>query len=553
MRDAVSRRTLLAVCAVALVGAACSSPVIGQVEFGSGKSFVPVVADSLDNVGVQPSIGLDSGGTPFVAYFGFPHVLKKGEIPVTRPVTAPFVPSVLMLSQKDQIFTRGAVAMADQPPTGVTIPFGPAELKSLSGIKPGNVNGTALAVDATGGLHVAFVTDTGLYYGKGGGTTPFDVQAVAELPKKLTTAGIVGAPAIAVDDQGLPWIAWAMQNGTKQSIDVASFNGKNRFVTQTVAQIKASGAEPPPQRVAIGMTSEGPMVAYADTSAGEPMAAVLATGGKGWVAKPIEPRGGGFGLAMAVDKNGTPTVTYLTDQGAEVHVATQRGGRWTVTTVAQRSRTPGTPTSVTSVAVDDQGVHYAAYVDDSKRQVVLTSDGSGKWAALDTHATNEGVQPTLAVTPDGSKLFLAWYDTVSQDLDMGTFAETSELAVANPSPTMAVATTSSSAPGGGGCTPKGSTASVEAPVGAASSGFKETCLAVQSRKPWTVTFSNQDSGVPHNWALFQDQGYTKSIVVGDTITGPAKESIKGDALDAGTYYFRCNIHPTTMTGTFVVK
>jgi len=24
------------------------------------------------------------------------------------------------------------------------------------------------------------------------------------------------------------------------------------------------------------------------------------------------------------------------------------------------------------------------------------------------------------------------------------------------------------------------------------------------------------------------------------------------ALDAGTYFFRCDVHPTTMTGTFVV-
>ena len=118
-------------------------------------------------------------------------------------------------------------------------------------------------------------------------------------------------------------------------------------------------------------------------------------------------------------------------------------------------------------------------------------------------------------------MFLAWYDTVSQDLDMGTFADTNELAVAVPSPTVPAATGAASAPTGT-CAPKGSAATIEAPAGAAGTGFKETCLAVAARKPWTVTFNNQDTGVPHDWALYQDSGYTKSIVVGDTITGPGQ-------------------------------
>ena len=196
-------------------------------------------------------------------------------------------------------------------------------VKSLADIKPGNVNGTALAVDATGGLHVAFVTDTGLYYGKGGGTSPFDVQPVVELPHKLKTAGPIGWPAITVDDQGLPWIAWAMQDGNTQSIEVASFNGKNRFVTQTVATIK--GDSDVPQRVAIGITKDGPMVAYSYTAERPtPMAAVQTK--HGWTSRPIEVGGGGFGLAMAVGKDGVPTVSYLTDEGIAVHVATEDGG-----------------------------------------------------------------------------------------------------------------------------------------------------------------------------------------------------------------------------------
>jgi len=39
---------------------------------------------------------------------------------------------------------------------------------------------------------------------------------------------------------------------------------------------------------------------------------------------------------------------------------------------------------------------------------------------------------------------------------------------------------------------------------------------------------------------------------GDFITGPGKVTYKIKALSPGQFYFRRDIHPTTMVGTFIV-
>ena len=38
----------------------------------------------------------------------------------------------------------------------------------------------------------------------------------------------------------------------------------------------------------------------------------------------------------------------------------------------------------------------------------------------------------------------------------------------------------------------------------------------------------------------------------DPKTGPAKEPLDVDPLDVGTYYFQCDVHPTTMFGALAV-
>lgn len=106
---------------------------------------------------------------------------------------------------------------------------------------------------------------------------------------------------------------------------------------------------------------------------------------------------------------------------------------------------------------------------------------------------------------------------------------------------------------------KQSTAAACAPTGTALSvtahsiHFSTSCLAAPAGKPFTITFHNQDSGVPHNVAIYSSSAATKVLFRGQIVTGAATATYHVPALPAGTYYFRCDVHPTAMHGTFVVK
>lgn len=71
----------------------------------------------------------------------------------------------------------------------------------------------------------------------------------------------------------------------------------------------------------------------------------------------------------------------------------------------------------------------------------------------------------------------------------------------------------------------------------------------------TVIFKNEDTGVTHNFAVYQNLagGQTKSVFVGDIITGPNTITYHFSAPAAGnSYFFECDLHPTMMNGTFTV-
>jgi nitrite reductase (NO-forming) len=99
------------------------------------------------------------------------------------------------------------------------------------------------------------------------------------------------------------------------------------------------------------------------------------------------------------------------------------------------------------------------------------------------------------------------------------------------------------------CAPGGTKLTIDA----SNAAFSTDCLAAPAGKAFTIAFDNRDAGVPHNVSIYTDDSASQALFTGELVSGPKKIVYQVPALDPGTYFFRCDVHPTTMTGTFVVK
>ncbi|MBI5290152.1 MAG: cupredoxin domain-containing protein [Chloroflexi bacterium] len=68
----------------------------------------------------------------------------------------------------------------------------------------------------------------------------------------------------------------------------------------------------------------------------------------------------------------------------------------------------------------------------------------------------------------------------------------------------------------------------------------------------TIEFDNQDGGVPHNVHVFKGTDATgSSLAKTELESGPIKQTLQVE-MEAGNYFYVCDAHPTTMTGTISV-
>jgi plastocyanin len=95
--------------------------------------------------------------------------------------------------------------------------------------------------------------------------------------------------------------------------------------------------------------------------------------------------------------------------------------------------------------------------------------------------------------------------------------------------------------------------SVSISLTASNMAFDKSTITVRAGASVTINFSNQDSGVPHNFAVYTNSSATTSIFVGTRVTGVTSTTYTFTApTTPGNYFFRCDVHPTIMNGTFVV-
>jgi plastocyanin len=75
-------------------------------------------------------------------------------------------------------------------------------------------------------------------------------------------------------------------------------------------------------------------------------------------------------------------------------------------------------------------------------------------------------------------------------------------------------------------------------------------VSVPAGKAFQLTFTNQD-GAPHNVAIYTDSSASTNLFRGEVFSGETRTA-EVPALAAGTYFFRCDVHPD-MQGTITAK
>ncbi len=82
--------------------------------------------------------------------------------------------------------------------------------------------------------------------------------------------------------------------------------------------------------------------------------------------------------------------------------------------------------------------------------------------------------------------------------------------------------------------------------------FDTADVTVPADQPVTLTADNIDPGIPHNWAVYTDDSASE-LIAGTPICTDCTETITFDPPEPGVYFFKCDVHPVQMVGTFVVE
>jgi plastocyanin len=178
----------------------------------------------------------------------------------------------------------------------------------------------------------------------------------------------------------------------------------------------------------------------------------------------------------------------------------------------------------------------------------LASSGDNGFEEVELPDTSGGVNPSLAVTEDGSSVYLAWYDSIEGDLRLGVDGEIDSLLIAAPPPLPSVAPPPTSQCGGDD--------QIVLDIVAQGTAFDPTCLVAPAGEDFTITFDDRDPAATvgqHNIVIAVDEASVVDdpIFRGDLVSGPDTVEYPVPAMEGGTYFFHCEIHPS-MTGALAV-
>lgn len=527
----MTRRRLPLLALVAVVASSCGP---GDVRVSSVPidevGFVTQVIDIQGDAGAGISITADSNGDPHLAYLAFERELEEGEAPPVPDPNLPLFPAVRHAHQVEGLWSRSTVA------------------EELGDLEPDDE--TAIAVDGDGVHHIAWTQGNRVLYATNAGGDFSEPETVAQGDD---VAGI----GIAAAGDGTPSISFydllGGPEGPAALVRVAT-RGGDAWDVETAAEADPSQ----PASTGIGIAEGGAVVAYG--SGGTTY--VARDLGEAWESEEVD--AGGLGVALDLDADGNPHLSYYASDGAVRHAHSVAGSPWEVSDVGEA---PGGPRGdwLTSISLDQGGVHWVAW--QTSEGLALASNEEGSFQEEELPGTQGGARPQVAAGAEGA-VYLAWHDT--EDGTANVSSRTAE------EPLLAGPPETGGAPqpgptGGGGdgggqtgpppCEPEGTELAIVAPVGAVAEGFDTDCLAAPAGEAFTIDFDNQDTGVPHNVTIYPsaEAGASFSDPLGgagsasENIVGPATTTYEVDPLQEGIFFFQCDLHPTTMTGDFVVQ
>ena len=89
-------------------------------------------------------------------------------------------------------------------------------------------------------------------------------------------------------------------------------------------------------------------------------------------------------------------------------------------------------------------------------------------------------------------------------------------------------------------------------VTAKDTAWNTNCLAVDAGAPISLTVVNQDQGIDHNFAIYDSSKRRQRFFETGRFSGVATNAYQIDVLPPGSYYFQCDVHGPSMSGTFIV-
>ena len=123
-------------------------------------------------------------------------------------------------------------------------------------------------------------------------------------------------------------------------------------------------------------------------------------------------------------------------------------------------------------------------------------------------------------------------------------ASSTTVAETTPAPTTGSASSGAEAK----CHPSGTELEIEAEGVEFSTG----CLAAPADTPFTIGFHNATEGVKHNVEIVTTgSGPVQVLFEGEIFAGEATMTYEVDAIEAGIYKFKCEVHPSLLSGQFV--